>query len=101
MQVLGFQSKNPGITAFSKVALYKSSVWQYEREWRIIDPGPHDPIHPNPTVIHYKPAAIYYGENIPKDKQERLHQIAATKGIKAYKMYVDETAKVYEMRVRA
>ena len=100
MHVLGFHSKNPDITAFSKVALHKSRVWEYEREWRIIDPGPHDPIHPKPTVIHYKPMAIYYGENIPKDKQERLHQIAATKGIKEYKMDVDETAKKYEMRVR-
>lgn len=100
MHVLGFHSKNPDITAFSKIAVHKSKVWEYEREWRIIDPGPHDPIHPNPTVIHYKPIAIYYGENIPKDKQERLHQIAAVKGIREYKMDVDETDKVYEMRVR-
>lgn len=100
MHVLGFHSKNPDITAFSKVALHKSNVWEYEREWRIIDPGPHDPIHPKPSVIHYKPVAIYYGENIPKDKQERLHQIAVAKGIREYKMDVDETAKVYEMRVR-
>ena len=100
MHVLGFHSKNPDITAFSKVALHKSKVWEYEREWRIIDPGPHDPIHPKPSVIHYKPVAIYYGENIAKDKQERLHQIAAAKGIREYKMDVDETSKVYEMRVR-
>ena len=100
MHVLGFHSKNPDITAFSKVALHKSSVWAYEREWRIIDPGPHDPIHPKPSVIHYKPVAIYYGENIPKDKHERLHQIAVAKGIREYKMDVDETSKVYEMRVR-
>lgn len=101
MHVLGFHPKNPDITAFSKVALHKSRVWEYEREWRIIDPGPHDPTHPKPTVIHYKPMAIYYGENIPKDKYERLHQIAAEKGIREYKMDVDETAKVYEMRVRS
>ena len=100
MHVLGFHSKNPDITAFSKVALHKSRVWEYEREWRIIDTCPHDPTHPKPTVIHYKPMAIYYGENIPKDKYERLHQIAAEKGIREYKMDVDETAKVYEMRVR-
>lgn len=99
MHVLGFQLKNPDITAFSKVALHKSSVWEYEREWRIIDPGPHDPIHPEPSVIHYKPVAIYYGENIPKDKQVRLHQIAVEKNIREYKMDVDETAKMYEMRV--
>ena len=100
IHVLGFHSKNPDITAFSKVALHKSNVWAYEREWRIIDPGPHDPIHPKPSVIHYKPVAIYYGENNPKDKHERLHQIAVAKGIKEYKMDVDETSKVYEMRVR-
>lgn len=100
LHVLGFHTKNPDISAFSKVAIHKSRVWEYEREWRIIDPGPHDPIQPKPSVIHYKPVAIYYGENIPKDKQERLHQIAASKGIREYKMDVDETAKVYEMRVR-
>lgn len=100
MHVMGFHSKNPDIMASSKVALHKSRVWEYEREWRIIDPGPHDPIHPNPTVIHYMPVAIYYGENIDKDKQERLHQIAVAKGIKEFRMDVDETSKVYEMRVR-
>ena len=100
MHVLGLNFKNPDITASSKVALHKSRVWEYEREWRIIDPGPHNPIYPKPTVIHYRPAAIYYGENIPKDKLDRLHQIATAKGIKEYKMDVDETSKVYEMRVK-
>ena len=100
MHVLGFDSKNPDITAFSKVALHKSKVWAYEREWRIIDPGPHDPIHPKPSVIHYKPLAIYYGENIPNVKLEILNRIAVAKGIWEYKMDVDETSKVYEMRVR-
>lgn len=100
LHVLGFHSKNPDITAYSKVALHKSSVWAYEREWRIIDPGPHDVLNPKPTVIHYKPVAIYYGENIPGDKLERLHEIALKKGIMEYKMDVDLTGGGYEMRVR-
>lgn len=101
MHVLGFHAKSPDITAFSKVALHKSQVWEYEREWRIIDPGPHYPIHHSPTVILYKPVAIYYGNNIPNDKKGCLHLIAIVKGIKEYKIDVDETSKVYEMRVRA
>ena len=100
LHVLGFHSKNPDISAFSKVALHKSSVWAYEREWRIIDPGPHDVLNPKPSVIHYKPVAIYYGENIPRNKLERLHQIALKKGIVEYKMDVDLTGGGYEMRVR-
>lgn len=100
MYVLGMHSKNPDVMASSKVALHKSRVWEYEHEWRIIDPGPHDPIHPKPTVIHYRPVAIYYGENIPKEKLERLHQIAESKGIREYKMDVDETSKEYEMRFK-
>lgn len=100
LHVLGFHSKNPDISAFSKVALHKSSVWAYEREWRIIDPGPHDVLNPEPTVIHYKPVAIYYGENIPRNKLERLHQIALKKDIVEYKMDVDLTGGGYEMRVR-
>ena len=100
LHVLGLHSKSPDITAFSKVALHKSRVWEYEREWRLIDPGPHDPIHPKPSVIHYRPVGIYYGQNIAKDKLERLHKAAVEKGIREYKMDVDETSTAYEMRVR-
>ena len=100
LHVLGFHPKNPDITAFSKVALHKSRVWEYEREWRMIDPGLHDPIHPKPSVIHYRPVGIYYGQNIAKDKLERLHKAALEKGIREYKMDVDETSTAYEMRVR-
>lgn len=100
LYVLGFRPKNPDITAFSKVALHKSRVWEYEREWRMIDSGPHDAIHPKPSVIHYRPVGIYYGQNIAKDKLERLHKVALEKGIREYKMDVDETSTVYEMRVR-
>ncbi|MBQ6437502.1 MAG: DUF2971 domain-containing protein [Bacteroidales bacterium] len=97
LRIMGVESRNPDITSAFKVALHKSRLWEYEREWRLIDPGPHDPIQPKPSVIHYRPVAIYYGERIPKDKMERLHEIAVAKGIREYKMAVDETALGYEM----
>lgn len=97
LRIMEVESRNPDIMASFKVALHKSRLWEYEREWRLIDPGPHDPIHPAPSVIHYQPIAIYYGERIPKDKMERLHAIATSKGIREYKMAVDETARGYEM----
>ena len=97
LRIMGVASRNPDITSAFKVALHKSRLWEYEREWRLVDPGPHDPIHPVPSVIHYRPVAIYYGERIPKDKMERLHNIAEAKGIREYKMTVDETARGYEM----
>lgn len=100
LHVLGFHPRNPDITAFSKVALHKSRVWEYEREWRMIDPGPHDPIHSKPSMIIFQPVGIYYGQNIAKDKLERLHKAAVEKGIREYKMDVDETSTAYEMRVR-
>ena len=100
LHVLGLRPKSPDVTAFLKVALHKSRVWEYEREWRIIDPGPHNPNLPKPSVIHYRPVGIYYGQNIAKDKLALLHNIAVKKGIREYKMDIDEASLAYEMRVR-
>lgn len=100
MRLLGVESKNPDILASFKVALHKSRPWEYEREWRLIDPTPQDPLNPKSTVINYRPVAIYYGERISEEHLSRLHDIAVSKGIKEYKMSVDETSTAYEMRIR-
>lgn len=100
MRLLGVESKRPDILASFKVALHKSRSWEYEREWRLIDPTPQDPLNPKSTVIYYRPEAIYYGERISEEHLSRLHDIAVAKGIKEFKMSVDETSTAYEMRIR-
>ena len=98
--ILGIKTNNPDGIASIKAALYKSKMWEYEKEWRMIDPGPHDIQNPAPTEIEYRPVAIYYGQNIsPKDKA-RLHKIALEKGIKEYEMFIDSGAQKYEMLYR-
>lgn len=100
LTVMGIKAKNPDIAASIKAALHKSKDWEYEKEWRMIDPGPHDINKPAPSVIDYRPVAIYYGQNIsPKDKA-CLHKIALAKGIKEFEMFIDYGAQEYEMRYR-
>ena len=37
LQLYGIKASNPDITAYLKIALHKSSIWEYEQEWRLID----------------------------------------------------------------
>lgn len=101
LRMLGIEANNPDITSFIKIALHKSSIWAYEKEWRMIDCTLHDIADSEPSKILYKPVAIYYGRHISKEHKESLHEIAQAKGIKEYEMYIDYTAPEYEMRVRA
>ena len=98
--VFGIKVIQPDISASIKAALYKSNIWEYEREWRMIDPGPHDVLNPVPSVIDYRPVAIYYGKNIDINNKNRLHKIAVAKGIKEYEMLIDCGGEKYEMRYR-
>ena len=98
--ILGIKSINPDILASIKAALYKSKLWEYEKEWRMIDPRPHDIMTPTPSVIEYRPIAIYYGKNIEVEKRNRLHSIAVSKGINEYEMIIDPSSPLYEMRFK-
>ena len=100
LRFIGIEANNPDITSYLKLALHKSSVWAYEREWRLINSAPREITDNNPSVISYKPVAIYYGKYISGEHKERLHEIAQRKGIKEYEMYVDYSAPEYEMRYR-
>lgn len=99
--MMGFKAVNPDIVSSTKAALYKSTFWEYEKEWRMIDPGPHDILNPKPSIIEYRPVAIYYGHNISLDNKARLHEIAKEKGIKEYEMYIDRGSQKYEMQYRS
>ncbi len=88
------------LLAHMKVALHKSKDWEYEQEWRLIDPRIQDPNNPKPTVTQYRPKAIYYGTGIDKAHLARLHEIAARKGIREFEMIIDYGSSKYELQYR-
>lgn len=100
LRILGLQAKMPDISASIKNALWKSDIWAYEKEWRMIDSTPRDITDEKASAIHYKPVAIYYGRHMSGDDKRRLHEVAKVKGIKEFEMYLDYSSKKYEMLYR-
>lgn len=100
LRIIGFPAKMPDISASIKNALWKSDVWAYEKEWRVIDSTPRDIADEKASAIHYKPVAIYYGRHMSGDDKRRLHEVAKEKGIKEYEMYLDYSSLKYEMLYR-
>lgn len=98
--VMGIKAINPDMVSTMKSALHKSQLWEYEKEWRMIDSGPHDVLKPTPSTIKYRTTSIYYGQNISQDNKARLHRIAQKKDIKEFEMYIDIGAIGCEMRYR-
>ena len=88
------------ISAHMKVALHKSKDWEYEQEWRLIDPRLQEPNNPKPTVTKYRPKAIYYGTGIDQAHLARLHEIAARKGTLEFEMFIDYGSSKYELQYR-
>lgn len=100
LKILGFPAKMPDMAASIKNALWKSDVWAYEKEWRMIDLTQRDITDEKASAIHYKPVAIYYGRHMSGDDKRRLHKVAKEKGIKEYEMYLDYSSLRYEMLYR-
>ena len=100
LRIIGFPAKMPDISASIKNALWKSDVWAYEKEWRMIDSTPRDITDEKASAIHYKPVAIYYGRHMSGDDKKLLHEVAKEKGIKEYEMYLDYSSLKYEMLYR-
>lgn len=100
LRIIGFPAKMPDISASIKNALWKSDVWAYEKEWRMIDSTLRDITDEKASTIHYKPVAIYYGRHMSSDDKRRLHEVAKEKGIKEYEMYLDYSSLKYEMLYR-
>ena len=99
--MLGVKLPNPDTLSYIKCALHKSSQWEYEKEWRLIDSNLRDNIiSENKTWVSLKPTAIYYGTNISSDNKNRLHSIAQGKNLKEYNMYIDYAFDKYEMQYR-
>lgn len=101
LRMLGVKLPNPDTLSYIKCALHKSSQWEYEKEWRLIDSNLRDNIiSENKTWVSLKPTAIYYGTNISSDNKNRLHSIAQGKNLKEYNMYIDYAYDKYEMQYR-
>lgn len=98
--IMGMRIPNPDISSSIKNALYKSSVWAYEKEWRLIDSTGGDITQKRISAISFEPVAIYYGRHIPLEHKRQLHSIAIEKGIKEYDMYLDYGSPLYEMKFR-
>ena len=100
LRMQGLPAISPDISAHMKVALHKSKDWEYEQEWRLIDPRLQDPSNPKPTVTQYRPKSIYYGTGVNKAHLTKLHEIAVLKGIREYEMYIDYGSSKYELQYR-
>ena len=85
------------ILAVLKVALFKSKLWEYEKEWRFFRMNSDQA----PSTIEYRPTAIYYGLNMVSKNKERLHAIALAKGIKEYEMTIEYDSDDYKMQYKA
>ena len=75
--------------------LYKSTDWEYEKEWRAIIPGLNK--LGDSFKFRCKPKAIYYGERITNKDRNKLHEIAQEKGIEEYQMSLDHFSPNYKM----
>lgn len=100
LKMMGINTPNPDITSSLKIALHKSSQWEYEKEWRLIDTTPRDYRSDTPSVIQLAPTAIYYGQRMSQENKRKLHEIAQEKGIKEYCMYIDYSSQEYNMQYK-
>lgn len=100
LRLLGIPAKMPDISTSFKNALWKSDIWAYEKEWRMIDSTPRDITDERASAIPYKPVAIYYGRHMSSDDKKKLHEMAKEKGIQEFEMYLDYSSKKYEMLYR-
>lgn len=96
---LGLNAKINDKMYYIKAALYKSHQWQYEKEWRLFL-NKNSSIKSSCLYIQIKPKAIYYGNNISTINKKILGDMAKTKGIKEYQMYIDTQSDRYTMKYR-
>ncbi|WP_288911097.1 DUF2971 domain-containing protein [uncultured Bacteroides sp.] len=96
---LGLNSKINDKMYYTKAALYKSTQWQYEKEWRLFL-NKDNSIGLSCLNIKVKPVAIYYGNDISAINKKILSGMAKEKGIKEYQMYIDTQSDRYSMKYR-
>lgn len=97
LKMMGINAMNPDTLSHLRIALHKSTQWEDEKEWRLVDYSPRDITTDAPSIIQIKPVSIYYGQRMSSENKKRLHEIAKNKAIKEYDMYIDYTSSKYEM----
>lgn len=98
--LMGIKTPIPDALSSIKAALYKSKLWEYEKEWRMIEAGARNPLQSSTSIIKYRPVAIYYGRWIKDENKKTLHESAVAKGLKEYEMSIDYISPLYEMSYR-
>ena len=82
----------------TKISLFKSTDWRQEAEWRLFcfsnDNAFLTPAHASFTL---KPTALYLGREISSIYEKILSDIAREKGIRVYKMRLDDESPTYEL----
>ena len=84
-----------------KPFLYKDKEeYGHEREWRIMyyDKDSRDDYMEIPDEECLN--AIYYGPDIKQEDYDRFHQIATAKGIREYKVSIDDNSRKYNLSVK-
>lgn len=92
----------PDMLLKTKLSLEKAEAWAYEKEWRLIltHEWPND-IGTPIVQIQKKAAGIYLGARMEDAaRRKRLIQIGMDKEIPVYEMYIDHSAREYEMKWR-
>ena len=100
LKLNGININNPDAMSHIRCSLYKAKLWEYEKEWRLLNYSQRDVFDNEASVIQYKPSAIYYGAKMQLNIKEQLHGIAKDKRINEYEMYIDDTSPKYEMLFR-
>lgn len=100
LKLNGISVNSPDALSHIKCSLYKAKLWEYEKEWRLLNYTPRNVFDNGVSVIQYKPSAVYYGAKMQSNIKEQLHVIASDKGINEYEMYIDNASPKYEMLFR-
>lgn len=72
--------------------LQKDRCWKYEHEWRIIC------YNRDIKNMPLKAEAIFLGAEVSNELAEKLWIIAKNKGLKVYKMYVDDFSNSFDLK---
>lgn len=91
---------NSNLLSPHKPFLYKDKEeYAHEREWRILyyDEKAGEDYLELPDQGCLK--AIYYGPDISRDDYETLHKIALNKGIKEYRVSIDDNSRKYSLKI--
>lgn len=97
LKLNGINANNPDALSHIKCSLHKAKLWEYEKEWRLLNYAPRNANESGVSMIQYKPSAIYYGADMQSTIKEQLHEIAKDKGIMEYEMFIDDSSPKYEM----